>query len=289
MCAFVHFLPVSSIKSCRPVDGPVLPQAVGANICIFIPQFHVFRELVEQFCTLAVPFRMLLPRKDLLGHVAGTNNSARHNARNLLPRTGQTENIACQHPDTLSGLLQRTGRFAGLRVVHDHKTRSDRASVRLFILHPAYTTGDARHADNSAACHAASDRRKNNLVTGPRDPGALALVELTVTSVCNSLKRVDREHHLREILRQRFIDFQFGFDRIQHFQRCRFCRSYQHYKLFVSIEKRPESSNFCEGRFTGTARHGQRKQSATKNRLLNFLNRFQVIRGPAQMEHLLEI
>ena len=57
----------------------------------------------------------------------------------------------------------------------------------------------------------------------------------------------------------------------------------------MTIEKRPERSDFSKGRLTGTARHGKREQAATKNRLLNFPDRFQVVRRPAQVKHLLEI
>ncbi|MPM18995.1 hypothetical protein SDC9_65413 [bioreactor metagenome] len=225
---------------------------------------------------------MSLTVQDNIGHVARANDRARHNARNFLPRSGETENVSGQYPYPFSRLFQTAGALTGLRIVDDDQRRTHTSPVGPLVLHPPDAPGDSRHTDDDAARPAARNGRQHNFIRRPGDPGAFAKVQLPRAPVGYALELSDRKADLGEVLGQFFVDLEFGFYRIEHFQRRRFGCADQCDKLAVPVKHGPETGGFRQGTFAGTTRHGQCEQASGKYRRFDLGDDFQMIRRPCQ-------
>lgn len=155
-------------------------------------------------------------------------------------------------------------------------------AVAALVLHTAQPPGDARDPDDGAGRFASGDGRQDDFIARPGDACAFALVELPRAPVRDAVQSSDGINDLGKIRGEQFIDLQLGLDGVEHFQRRRLRRADQDHESAVTIEHRPEACGFGQTTLSRTSRHGQSEQSAGENGGFDFLNRLQVILGPAQ-------
>ena len=273
----------------RRLECAFLAQFVGAEVGVLVPQFLVLRHLVEHLAAFAVPFGVLRLVEDLFGHVARSNHRAGHDAGDLLPRPCESEDVARQHTHTLPGLLDRPRRLGGLRIVDHDELRTDRPPVRLLVLHATDAPRDARDAHQHTRGRRARNRRENDLVRGPGDPCAFALVELSGTAVGDAVEALDRERHLREVGGKMLVHLQLGLDRVEDFQRGGFACADQHDELAVSVQHRPDGGGFGQGGLARTTAHGKSEKTALEHGSFDLGNGAEVIRRPFELVHFWEV
>ena len=236
-----------------------LAKLIRPKICITIPKFLISRKLINHLAPLTVPFRMFCLVENLLRHISRTDDSAWHYSRYLFTRSCKSKNVTCKHTNTLSRLLDRASRFACLRVIDNDELRANGSAVRLFELHAANSPCNACHANNHARRGGASNGRKHNLVCSPRYTGAFSIVELTCTSVGDTLKFLNRVCNLREVSCNMLIYLKFCLYGIKHLQGGRFRCTDQNDKFPMPIKHCPDGSRLGKGRFARAARHGKSK------------------------------
>jgi len=118
---------------------------------------------------------------------------------------------------------------------------------------------------------------------------SLSLVELAVATIGNPIEGLDRKYHLRIVGQEQVVAIELGLDRFEHVACMAFVATNEAYELSVAIEHRPNACAFADAGLATTARHRHRKQSTSKNRLLDPTVDFQVIWRPWQMECLREV
>ena len=224
----------------RLLERSFLPQFVGAEVGVAVPQLLVLRELVEHPAPLAVPLRVLRAVEHLLGHVAGADDRARHDARDLPARPCKTEDVARKNADALPRLLRRSSRLRCLRVVDNDKLRANRPPVGALVLHASDAPGDAGDADYCARGRRARNCRDDDLARSPRDARPLTLVELPCAAIRYSLQSCDGVHHLREVLLEMLVDFKFRLDGVEHFKRSSLACADDDDELAVSVSHSPD-------------------------------------------------
>jgi 6-phosphofructokinase len=150
--------------------------------------------------------------------------------------------------ERLARLLERPGRLARLRIVDHDELRADRPAVRLLVLHAAYASRYARHADEDSGRGRSANRRKDDLVRSPGDPRPLALVELSRAAVCDSLEAGYRVAHLREVGGEMLVHLELGLDRVEDLERGGLGRSHHDHELAVAVQHRPDGCRLGERR-----------------------------------------
>ena len=69
-------------------------QSLGANLGVALPEGFVRRKRIDHSRSLAVPFGMLVAIENVVGHVAGANDGAGHDAGDLFAWAGESEHRA---------------------------------------------------------------------------------------------------------------------------------------------------------------------------------------------------
>ncbi|OPZ95944.1 MAG: hypothetical protein BWY71_02073 [Planctomycetes bacterium ADurb.Bin412] len=233
---------------------------------------------------------MLLAVQDIIRHIPGPDDCTGHQAGDLLTRSSHTQDISSQDRLPPLGLGRTPGRFGRLWIIDHHQLRAHYTAIGTgIILAPDLRTLHAAAGDDHTGGPAAFDDRKNDLVSRPFDAGGNAIMFLTLLAVGDSLQGADRECDFREVLMQQVIGLQPDLDVFQQI----FCPigrgGNQAYKFCRTSQGRPQTGHLHQNRLTTPARHGQGKQAAFKNRLLDLFNDLQMIRRPGQIEHIREI
>src|SRR5690606_12010280 len=117
-------------------------EAFGPQFPITLPEFFVVWERIDHLGPFAVPLRMLVAREDVVGHVAGTDDRAGHDAADLLAGPRQAEDRAGQDAFAGGALRERPGRFIGLWVVEHYQARPHGMPIGSLVLHAANPAGD---------------------------------------------------------------------------------------------------------------------------------------------------
>ena len=251
--ARIHFHLVFPVELGRLGERAFLAELVGAKVGVAVPQLLVPRHLVEHLAPLAVPLGVLRLVEYLLGHVSWADHRAGHDAGYLPARPGKAEYVPGEDADALARLLERPGRLARLRIVDHDELRADRPAVRLLVLHAAYASRYARHADEDSGRGRSANRRKDDLVRSPGDPRPLALVELSRAAVCDSLEAGYRVAHLREVGGEMLVHLELGLDRVEDLERGGLGRSHHDHELAVSVQHRPDGCGLGERRLARPA------------------------------------
>jgi hypothetical protein len=287
--SLIHRFPVGAVELGGFIARVAQTQALRANFGVPLPELLIGGERVDHPGPLAVPLRVLVAVQDVVGHVAGADDRAGHDARDLVARTGQAEDGAGQDALARGTLRERPRRLIGLRVVKHHQRRPHGLAVGPLVLHAANAARDAGDLDDRPARLATGYGGQDDLAGRPADVGALALVELPGTAVGDAVEALDRVDDLGEILEQEVVAIEFHLDRIEHVHRVAFIRSDQADELAVTIEHGPDAGAFADRALARAARHRHRKQAAPQHRLLDPADDFQVIAGPGEVEREREV
>ncbi|WP_231131323.1 hypothetical protein [Crateriforma conspicua] len=119
--AGIHRFTVPPIEISASSATIASTQSFSADFGVAKPQLLIGRKRIHHSSAFAVPFRVEVTAKDVVGHVPGADDRARHDARDLLTRAGQSEHRAGEDGFAVGTLRKRTSGFVGLRIVEDDK------------------------------------------------------------------------------------------------------------------------------------------------------------------------
>ena len=273
----IHLSTIGDIERGGVGQAAPCAHAVATQLGVLFPALRRRGKAVDHLGPLAVPFWVEVPIEDAVRHVGGPDHRAGHHPRDLLPRPGEPENSTREDRLAVLALAGAAGALVGLRIIEDHQAGTHRPAIRPLELHATDAPGDAGHLDDRAAGLRSGDGRKDDLLCGPADVGAVAPEELTVGAMRDALQGVDGEDRLGEISEQQFVDLQLGLQRIEHVRGVLLIGADEADEFAVPVEDRPQAGAFSDRGLAAAARHGEREQAALQDGLLDLGDDAQVI------------
>ena len=245
--AGVHVRTMLAVEVGRCLHAVARSLAGLTEIGVLIPQGRVRRPLVDEFRALPLPRGMPLPIQQPVGQVVGAHHSHGAQAGNPAAWAGKAENRTLEHRLARRHLRRRPGRIVGLRVVDQDEARPHLPAVRGPLgRHAADAAGDAGDADDAARRLAAGDRWELHFVSRPLDMRRLALKQLPLGPLVDSLERHDWVDRLWKILKQCFVRLALNLDGVEHRRGMPLVRTDDANKLAVAVEQGPQRRHFDE-------------------------------------------
>src|SRR5262249_17180703 len=147
--AFVHFGTVSPVKFGRLGTVPVPPQRVLEDFPVAFPQLFVRGKRNDHRRTLALPKRVELAVKQLVGKVAWRDDSHERDAGDRSARASESQDVAVDQGLAVCGLAGAFGRLPVLGVVED-----DEIGPRALVRQSAVARGQPERSNSRSAAGA---------------------------------------------------------------------------------------------------------------------------------------
>ncbi len=287
--AGVHGLAMLAVELRGFTAVAVVAEAVGPDLGVLLPEFFIGREGIDQLRPLTLPGGVFVAVENLIGHVAGSNHGAWHDAGDLLARPGEIQDRAVERVHPGPGLRVAARRFIGLRIVQHHQRGPNRPAVGALELHAANAALDTRHADDRAACFTVRNRRKDDLIGCPDDPGMPAIAKLALGPVVDALQGVDGEDRLGIVGQELIVGLELDLDAFEHAAGVTGVRADQADEPSRPGQHRPDAGRLGQRGLAAAARHRHGEQPAAQNGLFDLGDHLQVVVRPRQAERLGEV
>jgi hypothetical protein len=182
----------------------------------FAQSFSFVGKRIDHPRPLAVPFRVLVAVEDVVGHVAGADDRAGHDAADLLARPGKAQHRARQDALPRGALRKRPRRLVRLRVVQDHERRATVfPSARLYFMPRMRPVIPATLMIAPDALLPGMVGKTTSFAVQPmcvRSP----LYSWPAAAVGDAVEAPDGMDHLREVGLQEVVAVEFHLDGVEH-------------------------------------------------------------------------